>query len=500
VTTLSAAPGRTLEQLRFTNGFAGLPPALFEERAPDGLTDARLVATSPAAAELLDLRADQLGRGELTRIVAGTALLEGMHPIATLYGGHQFGVWAGQLGDGRALLLGEVTNARGERWELQLKGAGQTAFSRFADGRAVLRSTIREFAASEALDALGIPTTRALALVAADVPVMRETIETAAIVLRLAPTFVRFGSFEILAARQQSDLLRALLDYTIAGFFPHCGTGEDRYARFFAEVVERTASLMADWQAVGFMHGVMNTDNFSILGLTLDYGPYGFMEAYDPHHICNHSDHHGRYAYDQQPGIGLWNCYALANALTQVVEQAALERALEGYRPAFQAAYRARFTAKLGLEGERDGDEALIAELLRLMAAAGADFSRTFRMLGELRRDGGALGLAHRTALVQTLGAGAPAHAWVERYAGRIADDPRPDAARTAALHAVNPRVVLRNHLAQEVIEAAQAGDDAPLQRLLAALRRPYADEPAVAAYDRLAPTDRPPVEVSCSS
>jgi len=481
--------GRTLEELRFTNGFAALGDPFFEDRKPAGLPNARLVAASPDAARLLDLRDDQLGRAELLQVASGNALLRAMKPIAAVYGGHQFGVWAGQLGDGRAILLGEVTNARDEPWEIQLKGSGQTSFSRFADGRAVLRSTIREFLASEAMDALGIPTTRALAMVASDEPVVRESVETAAVIVRLAPSFVRFGSFEIFAERNQVEPIRTLADYTIARFFPACGSGEDRYERFFAEVVERTARLMASWQSVGFMHGVMNTDNFSILGLTLDYGPYGFMEEYVPGHICNHSDGGGRYAFDRQPSVGLWNCHALANALLYLLEPTRLAPIIASYVPAFQAAYGARMRAKLGLSTVEDGDDALIAEFLRVLAAARADYTRSFRALADAGPD-----------LFVALGGTEAAAAWLESYATRVGRDGRPPAARRAAMNAVNPRIVLRNHLAQEAIEAAQDGDDEPVRRLLAALRTPYADCAGVAAYDRPAPSDRPPIEVSCSS
>src|ERR1700722_2177630 len=280
--TVVSPPGIALEELTFSNAFAGLGERFYESRTPSGLENARLVAVSPDAAALIDLPESELTRDEFIRLASGARILRGMQPFAALYGGHQFGVWAGQLGDGRAIALGEITNKRGEPWEIQLKGAGQTAYSRFADGRAVLRSTIREFLASEAMDALGIPTTRALAMVANDEPVIRESIETAAIVVRLALSFVRFGSFEIFAARGEHDAIRILADFVIDRFYPECGTGDDRYARFFEAVLKRTARLMAHWQSVGFMHGVMNTDNFSILALTLDYGPYGFMEGYEP--------------------------------------------------------------------------------------------------------------------------------------------------------------------------------------------------------------------------
>jgi hypothetical protein len=503
--TAALSPGIALEDLTFSNAFAGLGERFFESRTPSGLEGARLVAVSPDAAALIDLSASELSRDEFIKIAGGTAILRGMQPFAALYGGHQFGVWAGQLGDGRAIALGEITNKRGEPWEIQLKGAGQTAYSRFADGRAVLRSTIREFLASEAMDALHVPTTRALAMVANDEHVIRESIETAAIVVRLAQSFVRFGSFEIFAARGEHDAVRILADYVIDRFYPESGTGDDRYARFYEAVLKRTARLMADWQSVGFMHGVMNTDNFSVLGLTLDYGPYGFMEGYEPGHICNHTDHSGRYAFDRQPAIGLWNCYALANALAGIVEPAQLEAVVTTYVPTLREAFLARTRAKLGLAQLEDDDDALGQELRSVMAAAKSDFTRTFRMLADIRTvaeseaDGG-LAHAHREALHLALGGTADAATWIDRYERRLERETRPAPGRAAAMNAVNPRIVLRNHLAQEAIAAAEAGDDEPVRRLLAALRNPYSDDPAVAAYDRPAPAGRPPIVVSCSS
>ena len=497
--------GIALEDLTFSNSFAGLGARFSEDRTPSGLAETRLVAVSTDAAALLDLQPDQLAREEFLRIASGSALLGGMHPLAMLYGGHQFGVWAGQLGDGRAITLGEVTNRRGERWEIALKGAGQTAYSRFADGRAVLRSSIREFLASEAMDALGIPTTRALALVTSEEPVLRESIETAAVVVRLAQSFVRFGSFEIFASRGEHDAVKLLADFIIDRFYPESGSGEDRYARFFEAVLHRTAHLMAAWQNVGFMHGVMNTDNFSILGLTLDYGPYGFMEGYEPGHICNHTDHSGRYAFDQQPGVALWNSYALANALAHIVDPKALETVIATYVPVFRAAFNERARTKLGLERTEDGDDQLGADLRAAMAAASADFTRTYRSLSDIRTPDEAtanpeLAAAHRESLFLTLGGTAAASAWIARYEERLAHESRPAAERAAAMNAVNPRIVLRNHLAQEAIAAAEAGDDAPVRSLLAALRDPYSDAPTVAAYDRPAPPNRPPIVVSCSS
>jgi protein adenylyltransferase len=503
--TTTSPSGLALEDLTFSNAFAALGDRFSEHRSPSGLEGARLVAVSADAAALIDLDLRQTARDEFIRIASGTAVLRDMNPISMLYGGHQFGVWAGQLGDGRAITLGEVTNRRGEPWEIQLKGAGQTAYSRFADGRAVLRSTIREFLASEAMDALGIPTTRALAMVASDEPVLRESVETAAVVVRLAQSFVRFGSFEIFAARGEHDAVKILADYAIDRFYPECGTGDDRYVRFFEAVLHRTARLMADWQSIGFMHGVMNTDNFSILGLTLDYGPYGFMEAYEPGHICNHTDQGGRYAFERQPAIGLWNSYALANALANIVDPKALESAIASYVPVFREAFLERARAKLGLALPETGDDELATELRAAMAAAGSDFTRTYRMLADIRTPAEAAGnpdlaRAHREALHLTLGGSEAGATWIGRYEQRLERESRPPAERAAAMNAVNPRIVLRNHLAQEAIEASQSGDDEPVRRLLAALRRPYSDDPEVAAYDRPAPADRPPLVVSCSS
>jgi len=504
--TVALNPGIALEDLVFTNAFAGLGERFYETRTPSGLEGARLVAVSPDAAAAIDLRESELTRDEFIRIASGTAILRGMQPFAALYGGHQFGVWAGQLGDGRAIALGEITNKRGEPWEIQLKGAGQTAYSRFADGRAVLRSTIREFLASEAMDALGIPTTRALAMVTSGEPVVRESIETAAIVVRLAQSFVRFGSFEIFAARGETDAIRMLADYVIQRFYPASGTDDnDRYVRFFEAVVKRTARLMAAWQSVGFMHGVMNTDNFSILGLTLDYGPYGFMEGYEPGHICNHTDHGGRYAFDQQPGIGLWNCYALANALASIVEPAQLEIALKTYAPELREAFLDTTRKKLGLANAESEDDQLGQDLRTAMAAAKSDFTRTYRMLAGIRTPAESaahpeLAQAHRAALLLGLGGTPAAAEWLGRYERRLAHEARPLSDRVAAMNAVNPRIVLRNHLAQEAIAASEAGDDEPVRRLLSAVRRPYSDDPEVAAYDRPAPADRPPIVVSCSS
>lgn len=486
--------GKALDELTFENSFAALGETFSEHRTPTGIPGARLVAHSPDAAALIDLRPGEEARAEFAALTSGNALVPGMQPVSALYGGHQFGVWAGQLGDGRAILLGEVrpdSDATAERgpWELQLKGGGLTAFSRFADGRAVIRSTVREFLASEAMDALGVPTTRALSMAAGDEPVRRERVERAATVIRMAPSFVRFGNFEIFHYRGQHEHVKTLADYVIDRFFPEAGVGEDRYARFFAAVVERTGALMAHWQALGFAHGVMNTDNFSILGLTLDYGPYGFMEAYEPGWICNHSDETGRYAFDRQPTIGLWNCYALAEALSWLVSKDALEAALASYEHVYRAAFLRLLRAKLGIAGERDEDAELAVELFRLLEARRVDWTNFWRALSH--DDARALAL---------LGEDESSRAWFARYAERVAGDPRDDAARRAAMRAVNPKYVLRNWVAQEAIEACEAGDDGVVRTALAVLRAPFDEHPDHERWAQPAPPQYRTLSVSCSS
>ena len=482
---------RALEELRFDNTFAALGDTFSELRTPTGIPNARLVAFSTDAAALIGLRPGEEDRPAFLALASGNAVVRGMQPVAAMYGGHQFGVWAGQLGDGRAILLGEVRDERDRAYELQIKGGGMTAFSRFADGRAVVRSTVREFLASEAMDALGIPTTRALAMTAGDEPVLRERIERAATVIRIAPTFVRFGSFEIFHYRKQFEAVKTLADYVIARFFPPIAHADEgvRYARFLDAVVDRTAMLMAEWQAVGFAHGVMNTDNFSILGLTLDYGPYGFIEAYDPHFICNHTDEGGRYAFDRQPTIGLWNAHALAAALSSLIAEDDRKAALARYEPAFWTTYLVRMSAKLGLAAGTDGNAPLVEEIVALLAARRVDWTNFWRALSH--GDGDALAL---------LGDDATSRSWFARYRERIANDGRDERARRAAMLRVNPKYVLRNWVAQQAIEACEAGDDSAVRALYNVLRAPYDEHPGRDGWARPAPPEYAHLEVSCSS
>jgi uncharacterized protein YdiU (UPF0061 family) len=489
---IASPPAKTLEELQFANSFAALGDTFSELRSPKGIPNARLVAFSPSAGQLIDLRPGEEARPEFLALASGNALVHGMEPVAAMYGGHQFGVWAGQLGDGRAILLGEVQSASGAGpWELQIKGGGMTAFSRFADGRAVVRSTVREFLAGEAMDALGIPTTRALAMTAGDEPVLRERIERAATLIRMAPTFVRFGSFEIFHYRKQFEAVKTLADYTIERFFPQIAhvDGPMRYAPFLDAVVERTAMLMAEWQAVGFAHGVMNTDNFSILGLTLDYGPYGFIEAYDPGFICNHTDEGGRYAFGRQPTVGFWNCHALAAALSSLISEDDRKTALARYEPAFWATYLVRMNAKLGLLESADGNVALVEDLVTLLAQRRVDWTNFWRALSH--DDARALAM---------LGDDETSRAWFARYRERAEVDARDDTKRRIAMRATNPKFVLRNWVAQQAIEACEAGDDSVVRAVYDVLRAPYDEHPEQEAWAKTAPPEYAHLEVSCSS
>src|SRR5579885_2905453 len=339
---------RRLEELQFDNAYARLPDAFHRRLAPTPFTaPSYLVSFNAEAAALLDLDPKEAERPDFIDYFTGRRRLPGSDPVAMVYAGHQFGVYVSQLGDGRAILLGEVRNQDGASWDLHLKGAGLTPFSRDGDGRAVLRSTIREYLCGEAMHGLGIPTTRALCIIGSEEKVWRESIETGAMLVRLSPTHVRFGSFEVFYYRRQFEHLARLAEYVIGEHFPHLAGRSNRYAELFADVVAWTARLIARWQAVGFAHGVMNTDNMSILGLTLDYGPFGFMDEYDPGFICNHSDHHGRYAFDRQPSIGLWNLSCLAQALLPLAPKEALKAALESYEPTLNRLYLDLMRAKL---------------------------------------------------------------------------------------------------------------------------------------------------------
>ncbi|MEK9139559.1 MAG: YdiU family protein [Nitrospirota bacterium] len=488
---------RTLETLAFDNTYARLPQAFYARVNPTPFSaPPYLVHANRAAAALIDLDPEQFIRPEFAALFGGSALAPGMEPLAMLYSGHQFGVYVPQLGDGRAILLGEATNDRGERWDLHLKGAGMTPFSRDGDGRAVLRSTIREYLCSEALHGLDIPTARALCIVGSDHAVYREQVETGAMLVRMAPSHVRFGTFEVFYYRKQHEQLKILADYVIAHHYPHLAGAADKYARFFFEIVERTAKLIAQWQAVGWAHGVMNTDNMSILGLTLDYGPFGFMDEYDAGFICNHSDHNGRYAFDQQPYIGLWNLSCLAQALLPLAEKGALKAALEGYQPPLERESLRLMRAKVGLQDERAEDERLIRAWLGLLQESHADYTIAFRELGSFSSQESATNDRLREHFVNR----EHFDEWAKSYRDRLQSERSLDQERQVRMNRVNPKYVLRNYLAQVAIEKAQQKDFSEIDRLFALLQNPYSDQPGMDAYAAPPPNWGKHLAVSCSS
>ncbi|WOE84624.1 protein adenylyltransferase SelO [Aeromonas veronii] len=475
--------------MKLINTFATELPWACEPVVPQPLQQPRLL-------HLNQTLLDELGLGGVSEAdwiacCGEGKVLPGMQSVAQVYAGHQFGGYSPRLGDGRALLLGEQQAPDGQRWDLHLKGAGKTPFSRFGDGRAVLRSSIREYLASEALHALGIPTTRALVLVGSQEPVYREQVETGATVLRTAPSHLRFGHIEYFAWSGQGEKIPHLIDYLLRYHFPELESG----AELFAEVVRRTARLIAKWQAAGFCHGVMNTDNMSLLGLTLDYGPYGFIDAYVPDFVCNHSDPAGRYALDQQPAVGYWNLQKLAQALAGHVDGDALAAALAQYEQQLMLHYSELMRAKLGLAVWEEDDPALFRELFRLLASHKVDYHLFLRRLGEVTQEG-----AWPASLLALLPEPLGWQAWLERYRARLMREGSEDAVRKAQMDAINPKYVLRNALAQQVIDAADAGDMQPFERLFTALQRPYDEQPE---YEDLA-TPTPAWycggELSCSS
>jgi uncharacterized protein YdiU (UPF0061 family) len=500
-------------QLRFDNSFVRELPgdpnpgtqrrqvlaACYSRVSPAKVAAPSLLAHAPEVAELIGLDPAAFADPELAQVLGGNHVLPEMAPYAACYGGHQFGAWAGQLGDGRAMTLCEVKNARGERWELQLKGAGPTPYSRSADGRAVLRSSLREFLCSEAMHHLGVPTTRALSLVATGEQVVRDMFydghpryEPGAVVCRVAPSFLRFGNFEIFASRDDHVRLQALADYAIRTHFPELGApSPESYARWFEEVCRRTVTMVVHWMRVGFVHGVMNTDNMSVLGLTIDYGPYGWLENYDPHWTPNTTDAGGRrYRYGHQPRVALWNLSCFGSALLPLVGAAEpLERALQVAAAQLEAEHARMLLEKLGLRDDGP-DPALVDELPALFQLAETDMTIFHRGLAALDVPAAALESTADDALLAPL---LPAYylpeqlnadlrartaAWLRRYLARTHAEGRAPGERRARMNAFNPKYVLRNYLAQLAIDKAEQGDPSLIAELLDVLRKPYDEQP----------------------
>ncbi len=472
--------------------FAQLGKAFFTPLEPTPLVAPYWVGRSRAVARELGLSDEWMQSQEALQALTGNLLLTGSQPLASVYSGHQFGQWAGQLGDGRAILLGEMTHG----WEIQLKGAGLTPYSRMGDGRAVLRSSIREFLCSEAMHGLGIPTTRALCVTGSDQPVRREEIETASVVTRCAPSFIRFGHFEHFSYNNLHVELKALADYVITRYYPDCTHAANPCAALLQAVSERTAIMVAQWQAVGFCHGVMNTDNMSILGLTIDYGPFQFLDVFDPAHICNHSDTGGRYSYNRQPNIAYWNLFCLGQALLPLInekgEQDEALAALEPFKHIFPEQLEMRMRHKLGLAVGIEGDKALIEGILKLLAQNKVDYTIFWsRMTSSVT--------SNDWEPVRDLFLDRQSwDAWLLGYSERLA--PLDRGLMADLMQKSNPVYVLRNHLGEQAIQKAKQKDFSEVERLLGLLQSPYTAMAGMEAYAAFPPDWAGTIEISCSS
>lgn len=501
--------------------------ACYSKVTPVPVANPTLVAHSREAAALIDLPEAACLNPQFTRVFSGNEPLSGMDPFAMCYGGHQFGNWAGQLGDGRAINLGEVINQQRHRWVLQLKGAGLTPYSRTADGLAVLRSSLREFLCSEAMFHLGVPTTRALSLVTTGEQVVRDMFydghpkeEPGAVVCRMAPSFIRFGNFQILAARDEMGLLKQLVDYTIKTDFPHLGSPSKKtYLQWMKQVCRTTAEMVIHWMRVGFVHGVMNTDNMSILGLTIDYGPYGWLENYDPTWTPNTTDAAGRrYCFGNQSGMAHWNLVQLANAIYPLIgEVAPLQEAMDVYADVYTSGWQTMMARKLGFaQYEKETDDSLISDLLELLPLVETDMTLFFRHLADIAmpKDADHPG-ENESPMAPLMDAYynpdelTPAYreqmiAWLNRYVGRLSKDGISPEKRRDAMNQVNPKFVLRNYLAQQAIDSAQAGEYSMVKELLDVMRYPYDDQPGKEVFAKKRPEwarNRPGCSMlSCSS
>lgn len=487
---------RTLDKLNVDNSYARLPEHWFQRTSPKPLKNAHLISFNPRVARHLDLDPCQCNPDQLVNYFAGLQPLPGSSPLAMKYTGHQFGHYNPDLGDGRGQLLAEVINQRGERWDLHLKGAGQTAFSRFGDGKAVLRSSIREYLVSEAMVGLGIPTTEALCLIGSEEYTSRLGMEPCAMLLRVTQCHIRFGHFEWLYYTKRHDELKQLADYAIQRFYPEALQADNSYLAFYQMIQAKTASLVAYWQAYGFVHGVLNTDNMSILGETFDYGPFTFLDAYEPDHIANKNDDAGRYAFFRQPAIVHWNLACLAQALLPLVEREALEAELETFMSQFEVQLLQRRKARLGLLNTHPDDAALIEKLWNLFKQNRTDITRFFSAIADLSTE--QLSIENLTEFTQS----SEQHwdVWLKTYQQRIALEMASEPIRQQQLRSVNPRYLLRNYMAEEAIREATQGDYRLVNQLLPVLRHPTEAHPHLQRYQEAPPDWARAICLTCSS
>ncbi|CAE6919909.1 Protein adenylyltransferase SelO [Vibrio sp. B1ASS3] len=485
------------EGVNFTHRFSELPSAFFTYVTPQLLDNTRWVVWNGEFAQQFGLPA--IENEELLNVFAGQKEFTPFAPLAMKYAGHQFGVYNPDLGDGRGLLLAEMQHQDGTWFDIHLKGVGLTPYSRMGDGRAVLRSTIREYLCSEAMAGLGIPTTRALGMMDSDTPVYREKMEYGALLIRVAETHIRFGHFEHFFYTNQLAEQKLLADKVIEWHFPECSQAEKPYAAMFESVVEKTAEMIAYWQAYGFAHGVMNTDNMSILGQTFDYGPFGFLDDYDPNYICNHSDYQGRYAFEQQPRIALWNLSALAHSLSPLVQREDLEAVLGKFELRLSQKFSELMRAKLGLHTKVDEDGRLFEAMFELLNQNKADYTRFFRELSNLD-------VKSPQSVIDLFIDREAASAWVDLYLARCELEVDEYGERVSAetrcekMRRTNPKYILRNYLAQLAIDKAEEGDFSEVNRLAELLKRPYDEQPEFDDYAKLPPEWGKKMEISCSS
>ena len=492
---------KTLEQLIFNNSYSTLPEIFFSDHKPKALAEDFIIHFNPAVAELLDLDINESKRSDFLDIFTTKKSFSGFKPIAMCYAGHQFGHYVPRLGDGRAILLGQLRDSNNRPWDLQLKGAGPTLYSRGSDGRAVLRSSIREYLCSAAMHGLNIPTTHALFLSGSSEQVYREQIEPGAMVLRVAQSHIRFGSFEYYFYSQRYDDLKLLADYVLEQYYPHLLAESNPYQAFLNEVIAATAELIAHWQAVGFSHGVMNTDNMSIHGLTLDYGPFGFVEQFDPLFICNHSDHQGRYAFNKQPEIGLFNLSCLAQALLPVLHIDADEavklakQSLQTYQPAFVKHYSALMAKKLGFTTANDDDQKIVTALLDLLEANHVDYTLFFRNLSQQ------LSAQDKTKCRDLFIDVESFEQWFSLYQQRLNIENVLPETRSQHMKQLNPKFILRNYMAEAAIRKAQDENDySEIDTLMKILSSPFEEHNEFAHYAGHPPEWAQQIEVSCSS
>jgi uncharacterized protein YdiU (UPF0061 family) len=481
----------TVADFPFDNSYARLPDRFFARVAPTPVPAPRLIRLNRPLAEELGLDPERLASPEGVEVLAGNRIARGSEPLAQAYAGHQFGAWVPQLGDGRAILLGEVVDRAGRRRDIQLKGSGRTPFSRMGDGRAPLGPVLREYIVSEAMARLGVPTTRALAAVATGEAVMRERVEPGAVLTRVAASHIRVGTFQFFASRDDTDALRRLADHAIERHYPDAAVAEVPYLALLEGVIARQARLVAQWLGLGFIHGVMNTDNMAVSGETIDYGPCAFMDAFHPAKVFSSIDRGGRYAFGNQPRIAQWNLAQLAQSLLPLLPGgqsggheeaiAAAQAAIDRYPEIWLDAWLDVMRAKLGLVTRQEGDQALIEDLLARMAANEADFTLTFRRLAELADPARPAAEAEgpRTLFADP----AAFDAWAEGWRRRLAAEATAPAARAAAMRAANPRFIPRNHLVEEAIVAAQGDDLRPFETLVEVLSAPFDDQPGFARY-----------------